>query len=118
MSDAPSAQPRRLAVVGDSVVPPDERAATPSSPSEDGLREGPSLLAALDAGDEEAVKRWVAEYAPPSSLLVYALLAGAGFVGLIEWPALALTALAQFVVDRRLGGLEKLTDQLRHQHQD
>lgn len=76
--------------------------------------EAPDLLAALDRGDEEAVYAWVRAHTPEaSSVAVYALLLGAGLAGLVEWPALVITAIGQVVVDRRLGGVEKLVAELR-----
>ena len=110
MSDSPSAQqPSHLALVGEhttSAPLPSETGPTPET--------APNLLAALDAGDDEAVRRWVRAYTPePSSLVVYGLLVGAGVVGLVEWPAVLISALAQLVVDRRLGGVENVVAELR-----
>lgn len=74
----------------------------------------PNLLAALDAGDDEAVRAWIAAHTPePDSLLLYGLLVGAGVVGLLDWPAVVLSCLGQLVVDRRFGGVENLAAQLR-----
>ena len=74
----------------------------------------PDLLAALDAGDDAAVWAWVRAHVPePESLLMYGLILGAGIAGLVEWPALAITALGQFIVDRRFGGVEALAAELR-----
>jgi hypothetical protein len=74
----------------------------------------PDLFAALDAGDDAAVRAWLAAHTPePSSLLVYGLFVGAGVVGLMEWPAVVLSCLGQYVVDRRFGGVENLAAQLR-----
>ena len=74
----------------------------------------PDLLAALDAGDDAAVWAWVRAHVPePQSLLLYALLLSVGIAGLVEWPALVLSALGQFIVDRRFGGVEELAAQLR-----
>lgn len=74
----------------------------------------PDLLAALDRGDEQAVYTWVRAHTPEaSSLAIYGLLVAVGVAGLVEWPALALTALAQLVVDRRLGGIENVVAELR-----
>lgn len=74
----------------------------------------PDLLAALDAGDEEAVLAWVVAHIPePRSLAVYGLLLVAGVAGLIEWPVVTMTMLAHLVVDRRLGGLENVVAELR-----
>ena len=76
--------------------------------------EAPDLLAALDRGDEEAVYAWFRAHGiDRTSLAVYALLLGAGITGLVEWPALVLTAIAQLIVDRRLGGIENLVGELR-----
>jgi hypothetical protein len=76
--------------------------------------EAPDLLAALDRGDEEAVYAWFrAHGVDKASLAVYALLIGAGITGLVEWPALVLTAIAQVIVDRRLGGIENVVGELR-----
>jgi len=44
---------------------------------------------------------------PPDSLAFYALLAA---VGVVEWPALLLAAVAQGLVDRRAGELEARLD--------
>lgn len=111
MSDAPSS-PRRLAVVDDTTSA--ARASTLPSETSPVPENAPDLLAALDAGDDEAVKRWLRAHTPDtSSLLVYGLLVGAGAVGLIEWPAVVLSAVAQLVVDRRLGGVENVVAELR-----
>jgi len=46
--------------------------------------------------------------------LHYAVLAAVGVVGVVEWPALLLTAVAQGLVDRRTGALEaRLSHQSR-----
>lgn len=126
MPDVPA--PRsRLALVGDGAAPagpagaagpaaPAGSAAPPPVPAETAPapEEAPDLLAALDAGDEEAVKVWLRAHTPEaSSLVIYGLLLGAGVVGLVEWPALVITALAQVVVDRRLGGVEHVVAELR-----
>jgi len=47
---------------------------------------------------------------PPGSLAFYALLAAVGVVGVVEWPALLLAAVAQGLVDRRAGELEARLD--------
>jgi hypothetical protein len=74
----------------------------------------PDLLAALDAGDELAVRAWVRAHTPePESLLLYGLYVTAGVTGLVEWPAALLAMLAQLIVDRRFGGVEKLAAELR-----
>jgi len=88
----------------------------PALPAEEAQQpqDAPDLLAALDAGDEEAVRAWFRAYAPePASLLVYGLYLGAGIVGLVEWPAVALGVVCQIVVDRRFGGVEALAAELR-----
>ena len=74
----------------------------------------PALLAALDAGDVVAVRTWVAAHTPePESLMYYALLAGVGALGLVEWPTVAVGALAQLIIDRRFAGVENLAAELR-----
>lgn len=74
----------------------------------------PDLLAALDRGDEQAVYAWFRAHTPEtSSLAMYGLLLAVGAAGLVEWPALALSALAQLIVDRRLGGIENVVAELR-----
>ncbi len=74
----------------------------------------PALLAALDAGDVLAVRTWVAAHTPePKSLMYYALLAGVGALGLVEWPTVAVGALAQLIIDRRFAGVENLAAELR-----
>lgn len=76
--------------------------------------DAPNLLAALDAGDEEAVRRWVLAHTPePQSLLLYGVLVGVGIAGLMEWPAVLVAALGQVIIDRRFGGVEKVTAELR-----
>lgn len=89
--------------------------APPLPPERHGAPESaPDLLAALDAGDDDAVRAWIVAHTPePESLLLYGLLVGAGLVGLIEWPAVLLSCLGQYVVDRRFGGVENLAAQLR-----
>ena len=77
-------------------------------------QDAPDLLAALDAGDEAAVHAWVRAHVPdPTSLALYATLLGLGLAGLMEWPAVAFAALAQVVVDQRLGGIENVVRELR-----
>lgn len=101
-------RPRPLHAVPATTAPavPAESAGVPET--------APDLLAALDAGDEEAVYAWFRAHTPDTgSLLVYAALASAGAIGLMEWPAVALAALGQLVIDRRLGGVENLAAQLR-----
>lgn len=74
----------------------------------------PDLLAALEAGDDAAVWAWVRAHTPETeSLLLYGLLLGAGVVGLLEWPAVLLSAAGQLVIDRRFGGVEKVAADLR-----
>ncbi|GAA4861250.1 hypothetical protein [Actinomycetospora straminea] len=97
-------------------VPDGSATRTPPLPSETAPEpeEAPDLLAALDRGDEEAVKLWVRAHTPEaSSLLLYGLYLGAGVVGLIEWPSVLLAMLTQLVVDRRFGGVEALAAELR-----
>jgi hypothetical protein len=85
---------------------PPERHGTPES--------APDLLAALDRRDDAAVWAWIEAHTPESeSLLLYGLFLGAGVLGLLEWPAVALSCLGQLVVDRRFGGVERLAAQLR-----
>lgn len=89
---------------------------TPALPGEVAPQpeDAPSLLAALDAGDEEAVKAWVSAHTPETdSLVLYGLYLGAGAVGLIEWPAAVLAVAGQYIVDRRFGGVEALAAELR-----
>lgn len=110
MADSPTSSRARLAAVPAAVTHaeplPPEVAPAPE--------EAPDLLAALDAGDEEAVRTWVRAHAPePESLLVYAALISVGIIGLMEWPAVVLAAASQFVIDRRFGGVEKVTAELR-----
>ncbi|MHC1562788.1 hypothetical protein ACR9E3_27810 [Actinomycetospora sp. C-140] len=111
---SPTASRAHLAAV------PDGTAATvtqmPPLPSETAPEpeEAPDLLAALDRGDEEAVKLWVRAHTPEAgSLVLYALYAGAGILGLVEWPSVLLAVLGQLVVDRRFGGVEALAAELR-----
>jgi hypothetical protein len=89
--------------------------APPLPPEVHGTPESaPDLLAALDRGDDAAVWAWIEAHTPESeSLLLYALFLGAGVLGLLEWPAVALSCLGQLVVDRRFGGVENLAAQLR-----
>ena len=76
--------------------------------------EVPDIRAALEAGDDAAVWRWVRAHVPETeSLVLYGLLLAVGVAGLVEWPALALSALGQFVIDRRFGGVERLAADLR-----
>ena len=94
-------------------IAPGVATVTPPLPAET-APPAPDLLAALDAGDDAAVRDWVRAHLPePESLLVYALLAGVGILGLVEWPALALSALGQFVIDRRFDGVENVAAELR-----
>lgn len=89
---------------------------TPPLPSETAPepQDAPDLLAALDAGDEAAVREWVRAHTPePASLLLYGLYVGAGIVGLVEWPSVLLAMLGQLVMDRRFGGVESLAAELR-----
>jgi len=108
---SPTAARAHLAAVPDETV-----TRTPPLPSEIAPEpwEAPNLLAALDAGDEEAVKAWVRAHTPePGSLVLYGLYLGAGVLGLIEWPSVLLAVLSQLVVDRRFGGVESLAAELR-----
>ena len=76
----------------------------------------PDLLAALDAGDEEAVWAWLRAHTPePGSLVVYGALALAGVIGLVEWPAVVLSALGTLVIDLRFAGVENLAAEMRAQ---
>jgi hypothetical protein len=43
----------------------------------------------------------------------YGLYLGAGIAGLLEWPAVVLGMIGQVIVDRRFGGVEALTAELR-----
>ncbi|GAA4941334.1 hypothetical protein EV188_113131 [Actinomycetospora succinea] len=97
-------------------VPDETVTRTPPLPSETSPEpwEAPDLLAALDAGDEEAVHAWVRAHTPePESLLLYGLYVGAGILGLVEWPSVLLAMLGQLIVDRRFGGVEALAAELR-----
>ncbi len=115
MADSPTSSRARLAAVPAGVTRVEVTPAEPLPPEvAPAPEEAPDLLAALDAGDEEAVRRWVRAHAPePESLLVYAALAIAGIVGLMEWPAAVLAGVSQLVIDRRFGGVEKVTTELR-----
>ena len=98
--------PRRLASVPSDTTLPAETGPQPD--------QAPDLLAALDAGDDEAVRAWFRAHTPETgSLVVYGLLVGAGIVGLMEWPAVLISAVGQLVVDRRFGGVEALAARLR-----
>jgi len=97
-------------------VPVEAATRTPALPAEEAQQpyDAPDLLAALDAGDEEAVRAWFRAHSPePASLLVYGLYLGVGIAGLMEWPAILLGLAAQVVVDRRFGGVEALAAELR-----
>ena len=97
-------------------VPAEAATRTPVLPAEEAQQpyDAPDLLAALDAGDEEAVRAWFRAHSPETaSLLVYGLYLGAGIAGLMEWPAILLGVAAQVVVDRRFGGVEALAAELR-----
>jgi len=97
-------------------VPAGTPTRTPALPAEVAPQPGdaPDLLAALDAGDEEAVVAWVRAHTPEQeSLLLYGLYLGAGIAGLVEWPAVVLAMLGQLIVDRRFGGVESLAAELR-----
>ena len=110
-SAAPPAARAHLAAVPDGTV-----TRTPPLPSETAPEpwDAPDLLAALDRGDEEAVKAWVRAHTPePGSLVLHGLYLGAGILGLIEWPSVLLAVLAQIIVDRRFGGVESLAAELR-----
>jgi hypothetical protein len=110
MVDSPLASRARLAA-----VPAEVTRSEPLPPEVAPLpEEAPDLLAALDAGDEEAVRQWVRAHMPePESLLVYGALAVLGVVGLMEWPAALIAGLSQLFIDRRFGGVEKVTAELR-----
>jgi hypothetical protein len=102
-------------------VPADTATRTPALPGEVAPQpeDAPSLLAALDAGDEEAVHAWMRAHTPePQSLVLYGLYLGAGFAGLVEWPAVLLGLVGQVIVDRRFGGVEALTAELRARIED
>lgn len=97
-------------------VPAESATRTPTLPAEEAQQpyDAPDLLAALDAGDEEAVRAWFRAHSPdPASLVIYALYLGAGLIGLMEWPAVVLGVAGQVVVDRRFGGVEALAGELR-----
>ncbi|GAA4771022.1 hypothetical protein [Actinomycetospora chibensis] len=97
-------------------VPAEAATRTPALPAEEAQQpyDAPDLLAALDAGDEEAVRAWFRAHSPdPASLLIYGLYLGAGLVGLMEWPAVLLGVAGQVVVDRRFGGVEALAAEMR-----
>ncbi|MDF2976440.1 MAG: hypothetical protein K0S40_1168 [Actinomycetospora sp.] len=97
-------------------VPAETPTRTPALPAEAELQpeDAPSLLAALDAGDEAAVHAWVRAHTPEaSSLLFYGIYLGAGITGLVEWPAVLLGMIGQVIVDRRFGGVEALAAELR-----
>ena len=97
------------------VVPTDAHAAPALPPEESGAPElAPDLLAALDRGDDAAVRAWIAAHLPePESLMLYGLFVGAGVIGLIEWPSVVLSVIGQLVVDRRFGGVENVAAALR-----
>lgn len=114
MADGSGPEPAARAHLA--AVPADGATRTPPLPSETAPEPGetPDLLAALDAGDEQAVRLWVRAHTPePASLLLYGLYLGAGVVGLVEWPSALLAMLAQLIVDRRFGGVEALAAELR-----
>jgi hypothetical protein len=97
-------------------VPVGSDTRTPALPAEEAQQphDAPDLLAALDAGDEEAVRAWFRAHAPePASMLIYGLYVGVGILGLMEWPAVALGLAGQLVIDRRFGGVEAVTAELR-----
>jgi hypothetical protein len=97
-------------------VPAETPTRTPALPGEAERQpaDAPSLLAALDAGDEAAVHAWVRAHTPETtSLVFYGLYLGVGIAGLLEWPAVVLGILGQLIVDRRFGGVEALTAELR-----
>lgn len=107
----PVPRPATTTVTPPPTTPPPTTA--PSVPAETAPA-APDLLAALDAGDDAAVWAWVRAHTPePQSLLLYGLLVAVGVAGLVEWPALAVSALGQFIVDRRFGGVEQLAAELR-----
>jgi hypothetical protein len=102
-------------------VPADTPTRTPALPGEVAPQpeDAPSLLAALDAGDEAAVHAWVRAHTPESSsLLFYGIYLGAGIAGLVEWPAVLLGMVGQVIVDRRFGGVEALAAELRARVED
>jgi hypothetical protein len=102
-------------------VPAETPTRTPALPGEAELQpeDAPSLLAALDAGDEAAVHAWVRAHTPEtSSLVFYGIYLGAGFAGLVEWPAVLLGLVGQVIVDRRFGGVEALLAELRARVED
>lgn len=106
LTSVPTGEAAEAAKADTAPALPPERHGSPGS--------APDLLAALDAGDDEAVRAWIAAHTPePESLLLYALLVGAGLAGLMDWPAVLLGCLGQLVVDRRFGGVENLAAQLR-----
>lgn len=114
MADGPGPQPAARAHLA--AVPTGAATHTPPLPSETAPdpADAPDLLAALDAGDEEAVQAWLRAHTPePASLLLYGLYLGAGILGLVEWPAVLLGMLGQLIVDRRFGGVEALAAELR-----
>ena len=113
MADATTGSPPRahLAAVPTGSVTHTRPLPSETAPEPD---EAPDLLAALDAGDEEAVRLWVRAHTPePASLALYGLYVGAGILGLVEWPSALLAMLGQLVVDRRFGGVESLAAELR-----
>ncbi|PVZ12088.1 hypothetical protein [Actinomycetospora cinnamomea] len=111
MADGPAPTRAHLAA-----VPAATPTRTPALPGEADLQpeDAPSLLAALDAGDEEAVYAWVRAHTPETtSLVLQGLYIGAGIAGLVEWPAVVLALIGQVIVDRRFGGVEALAAELR-----
>ena len=98
--------------------PPRSRRPTPCPrclPSGTGRRRRPRTCSPRSTpGTTQAVRAWIVAHTPePESLLLYGLFLGAGVIGLLEWPAVALSCVGQYVVDRRFGGVENLAAQLR-----
>lgn len=65
----------------------------------------PARPTAIDPG---SMVRWGRRRLPPTdSVALYGAIVGLGVVGAVEWPALALAAAAQVLVDRRVGAVER-----------
>lgn len=104
---------RSLHVAGGATEPGLPPVAAPAVPLET-APPAPDILAALESGDDAAVWAWVRAQVPDTnSLIFYGLLVGVGVAGLVEWPALALSAFGQWAVDQRFGGVEQLASELR-----